>query len=202
MEPPCSALRIRSLCTYWGSTPPTAHSAHFGANIIMMFLPSKLRSLFHVAYVFQGVYYLCRELFPLVPVEHLSASEHDGDLYLVALAQKIPQVLQLELEVVLLDLQPQLHLLHLDDSRFFLVSRRPLRRLVLELAVIHDPGDRRNGFRRDLDEIEVLLPRHSDGVVGGRNPDHRAVLIHQPHLFCSYPLVDVRRILYFSGRLL
>jgi hypothetical protein len=35
---------------------------------------------------------------------------------------------------------------------------------VLELAVIHQSGDRRDSLRRDFDEIHVLLFRHAESI--------------------------------------
>ena len=64
------------------------------------------------------------------------------------------QVPQLDLVIAFVSARPELHFLDLDllqlELGFVLLLRFP----VLELAVIHDPANRRLGRRRDLDQIE------------------------------------------------
>jgi hypothetical protein len=58
---------------------------------------------------------------------------------------------------VRIDLRPDLDLL--DDRLRLVLARLPglERRLILELAEVHELGDRRTRRRRDLDEIEICL---------------------------------------------
>jgi len=71
--------------------------------------------------------------------------------------RKVPQVFQLELKVVLLDLQPPSFISFTwMIVCFFLASAALFAVWYFELAVVHNPGDGRHGFRRDLDQIELL----------------------------------------------
>src|SRR5688500_5231650 len=92
-------------------------------------------------------------------VRHLAPAEEDRRLDLVAVREEPLDVLLLEVVVVRVDLRPELDLLDLDHPLVFLGLARSLLLLVLVLAEIHDPADRRLGGRRDLDQVEPLLTR-------------------------------------------
>ena len=94
---------------------------------------------------------------PDLGVRHLAAAEEDRRLHLVAVLEEALDVLLLELVVVLVDLRPELDFLDLDHLLVLLRLARPLLLLVLILAVVHDPADRRHGGGRDLHEVEALL---------------------------------------------
>ena len=105
-----------------------------------------------------------RILLAQLGVVHLPATEHDRDLDLVALAEELLDLAGLGVEVAAADLGPVLHLL--DRRRWcscggFLGL---LRGLVLELAVVHDPTDRRVGLVGHLDQVEVELPGDGQGL--------------------------------------
>ena len=65
-----------------------------------------------------------------------------------------------------------------------------LRRLVLELAVVHELADRRAGHRGDLDEVEVCLLRQPQRVADGDDADLLTVRTDQAHLVDADPVVD------------
>src|SRR5688572_28003830 len=87
----------------------------------------------------------------------LAAAEEDGRLDLVAFAEEPLDVLLLELIVVLVDLRPELDLLDEDHLLVPFRFAAALLLLVLVLAEVHDPANRRHRRRRDLDEVEPLL---------------------------------------------
>jgi hypothetical protein len=87
----------------------------------------------------------------------LAAAEEDCRLDLVAVREEALDVLLLEIVIVLVDLRAEFDLLDLDHPLMLLGFARPLLLLVLVLAEIHDPADRRHRRRRDLDEVEPLL---------------------------------------------
>ena len=128
---------------------------------------------------------------PELGVLHLPAPEHDRDLDLVALAEELLDLAGLGVEVAGADLGPVLHLL--DRRRWcsclpgFL---GPLGRLVLVLAVVHDPADRRVGLVGHLDEVEVELPGHGQRLGQGLDADLVAVGADQAHLAGSDAIVD------------
>ena len=76
-------------------------------------------------------------------------------------------MLLLELVVVLVDFRPELDFLDLDDLLVLLRFARALLLLALVLAEIHDAADRRNGGRRDLDQVESLLSCAMASACGG-----------------------------------
>src|SRR5262249_21239098 len=90
-------------------------------------------------------------------VRDLAAAEHHREPDLVAALEEAPDMLHLEVHVVLLGLGPELDFLGLDLGRALALLLLLLRFLVLVLAVIHDPADRRKRARRDLDQIEALF---------------------------------------------
>ena len=116
---------------------------------------------------------------PQLRVRRLPTPEHHRHLHLVALFEEPPRVPHLELEVVRLDPRTQLHFLHLDLVLLLARLPRLARLLVLELAVVHDPDDRRPRRRRDLHQIQTfrfrprqrLLDRHDSQLLAFRAND-------------------------------
>lgn len=86
---------------------------------------------------------------------HLSPSELQGDLHLVALLEELDEVPDLRVEVTFTDLGSELDLLDRDIRGLLARLFGLLGLLVPELAVIHDPADRRVRHRCHFDEIEI-----------------------------------------------
>src|SRR5882672_1545227 len=106
-------------------------------------------------------------------VHHLPPSEAESHLRLVAVRQELDQVPKLDLVVALFGSGPEFDFLDLD---LFLLPTSGLRLLVLlehELAIVHDPADRRFGSRRDFDEVQP----------GGFGATQRLVSRHDADLF-------------------
>ena len=85
---------------------------------------------------------MLQELHRQVKVRNLTTPEPHLDLHLVAGREEADDVLLLELVVVLIDLDPELHFLDLDVPLVLPRLRLPLRLLVEELAGVHDPAHR------------------------------------------------------------
>src|SRR5947209_779058 len=85
----------------------------------------------------------------------LTSAKHDGDLDLRSRLQEADYVALLGLVIVIVDLWPQL--LFFDDGLLLVAAgfARLLRRLVFELAVVHDLADRRPGVRGNFNEVEI-----------------------------------------------
>jgi len=98
----------------------------------------------------------------------LATAEHDRHLDLVSLPQESLDVAFFGAVVVRIDLRPDLDFL--DDRLRLVLARLPGLecRLVLELAEVHELGDRRPRRRRDLHEIEVCLLRQPE-CIGNRD---------------------------------
>src|SRR6185295_5727509 len=111
--------------------------------------------------------------------------------------QEALRVALLELEVVLVDLGPELHFLHLDVLLVLARLRLPLRLLIEELSGVHDPADRRDRGGRDLHEVEALLL--GDGKRLGRRHDAelRAVVVDDPDFLGADAIVDADRPLIY-----
>src|SRR5580658_5575539 len=94
----------------------------------------------------------------------LAPAEHDGHLDLVALLEEPLDVALLGPVVVRVDLRADLDFL--DDGLSLVLARFPglERRLVLELAVVHQLADRRSRGRRDFDQVEVCFLSKPEGV--------------------------------------
>nr|WP_228430491.1 hypothetical protein [Baekduia soli] len=127
---------------------------------------------------------------PALGVGHLTATEHDGDLHLVLVAEEALDVTLLGVVVVLGDLRPELDLP--DDDLLLVLARLLLLlgELVLELGVVQDAADGRTGLRRHLDQVEISLLRHAQGLVGPHDPDLLAVIADDADLGDADALVD------------
>jgi len=94
--------------------------------------------------------------------------------------------------VVRVDLRPQLDLF--DDRLGLVLARLPGLQggLVLELAVVHQLGDRGPGHGRNLDEVEICLLGQPERVINGNDPDLLAGRADKPHFGNPDALVDTR----------
>ena len=115
-------------------------------------------------------------------VGHLSATELQRHLDLVAVGEEFLHVPDLGVEVALADLGTQLHFLdrHVDGFLARLLGLLGL--FVTELAVIHDPA---NGWIRqwgDFDEVEIQCPGHGQCFGQGLDSDLAAVGANQAYL--------------------
>ena len=101
----------------------------------------------------------------------LASAEHDRHLDLVALPQEPLDMALLGAVVVRVDLRPDLDLL--DDRLRLVLARFPglERRLILELAEVHELADWRPCRRRDLNKVKVRLLRQPERVIDRHDPD-------------------------------
>ncbi len=88
---------------------------------------------------------------------------------------------RLELEVMGIDLRPELDLLHLDLMLFLLRLPRLAGLLVLEFPVVHDPADGRPRLGSDLDEIQPPFPRVGQRFLNREDPDLVSLLVDHAH---------------------
>ena len=92
------------------------------------------------------------QLAPDVEVDRLATAELHRDLDAVALLEEVPRAPELDLEVVLLDLRPELDLLAPVDG--LLLPATALLLVELELAEVHELAGRRVRGSGHLDQIE------------------------------------------------
>ena len=120
---------------------------------------------------------------------HLAATEHDGDLDLVTLAEKLLDLAGLRVEVAGSDLRAVLHLLDGDVRGLLAGLFGPLCRLVLVLPVVHDATHGRIRLVRDLDEVEVELLGDRECLGQRTDAQLLAVGSNEPHLTSANTLV-------------
>jgi hypothetical protein len=122
---------------------------------------------------------ICKDLLhdPLtfLDVRQFSTLEHDRHLHFVLVLQKADRLSDFRVHIMLTGLGPQsnlfsLRLMRLLPGLFIL--------LVLELAKVHDPANRRTLIGRDLDEIQLGIPspahrfiERDDSVLGAIGTD-------------------------------
>src|SRR6204780_2122009 len=94
----------------------------------------------------------------------LTSAEHDGHLDFRSRFQEPDHVTLFGLVVVIVDLGSQF--LFFDDGLLLVLARlaRLLRRLILELAVVHDLADRWSGVRRNFDKVEIGVRGDAKGI--------------------------------------
>ena len=107
-------------------------------------------------------------------------------------SRKLDDVTDLGVEVTLADLRPELHLLDGDVGRLLPRFLGLLRLLVAELAVIHDPADRRVGQRGHFDEVEIELSGQREGIGQRLDPELRPFWADDPNLTGTNALVVPR----------
>jgi len=107
---------------------------------------------------------MVEDLLAQLRMEDLPTPEHDGDLDLVTLLEKLGHLPGLGVEVARTDLGPVLHLLDPYMDRFTPRLLGPLGRIELELPVVHDAAHRWVGPGSDLDEVQVQLPGDGQGL--------------------------------------
>src|SRR3989441_902234 len=99
----------------------------------------------------------------------------------------------LELEVVLVDLGPELHFLDLDVLLVLARLGLALGLLVEELSGVHDPADRRRGRRSDLHQVQALLLRDAQSLGRRHDAELGAIVVDDTDLLRANAIVDADR---------
>ena len=123
-------------------------------------------------------------------VRHLAPAEPDHCFDLRAVFQKPENVILFELEVVLVDSRPELHLFDENDFLLLLCFVVLLLLLKEELTVVHDLADGRLRRRRDLYEIKILLFCHVQRLLDRNDSDLTTLVVDQTYLGSADELVD------------
>ena len=100
---------------------------------------------------------------------------------------------------MLLGLGTHLDLFDFHPCGFFLGIGRPLARLILEFAVIHDPANRRFSVGRHLDEIESPLFSSDQCIAHAHDAEHAPFIVDNPNLFGTDGAIDARLFLSYGG---
>ena len=161
-----------------------------GASTMIMLRPSSLGAASTLATSPTCSATWSRIFLPELGMAHLPAPEHDRDLDLVAFGEEPGDLAGLGVEVAGPDLGPVLHLLDAGAGGLAPRLLGPLRLVELELAVVHDPADRRVGLGRHLDEVEIQLPGDGERLGQRLDPELLAVGIDEADLPGADPIVD------------
>lgn len=117
----------------------------------------ELRICFDLAHVDKLLRDANHDLSSQFRVRNLTPTEHQGDLDLVPIIQKLARVPDLRLEVMFLDARSEFDFLELDHMLLFLGLASHLGLLELVLPEVHDADDRRASKWRYFNEVEAEL---------------------------------------------
>ncbi len=117
---------------------------------------------------------------PMLGIGDFTPPEHHGDLHLVVLLKKLPDMLDLDLQIMLLRLGSETDLLDLNDRLALFGDLNLLALLVSEFSIIHDPADRRRRGGRHFHQIQTRLGRLRQGIRQRNDPQLLPVHIDYP----------------------
>ena len=122
----------------------------------------------------------------------LPAPELDGDLEPIPLLEELDRAANPRVEVPGRDLGLEPNFLERHRALLALGFLLALGRLVLELAEIEKPDDRRSRHRGDLNEVVAAFLRECESLGRGHDPKLAPFLIHHPDLWDPDHLVDAQ----------
>ncbi len=160
----------------------------------------------HLGHVFNLAHFLdvlghAFQQFPAqVLVRHFAAAEAQGNFDLVALFQKLEDVLHLDVIVMGVGVGPEFDLFHLDDFLLLSGFAFALLLFVLVFAKVHDLADRRVRVRRDLDQIEAGISGELHGFGGMNHPDIFTFGANQANFGGTDSVIDARSGISLRGR--
>jgi hypothetical protein len=134
---------------------------------------------------------------PNVRVRHFAPAEKHCQFDFVTRVQEPGSLPAFGFEIVIIDLRPNADFLKFDNvlvaARFTLFPAL----LIPELAVIHEPANRRDRIRSDFDKIEPALTGHFQRISRRNDPNLLACLVDESNFPNPDSLIDAR--LHWSG---
>ncbi len=100
-----------------------------------------------------------------------AAGEEEVDFDSMSLLQPFRCLFRFQCKIVFAGADLHLDILHFDDVGFRLGRLELFVLIVLKLSVVHDLRDRRDGVRRDFDEIKTRCQGFVEGVLEGNDPE-------------------------------
>ena len=137
------------------------------------------RSRFNLADIFEFFDDVIDDLPAFFDVREFSPAEDHRNHDLVLVREEGPSLVDLEGDVVIARLWSNTDFLDLAVVR--MAFGQPLLLLVLKLAVIHDPANRRPFVRRDFDQIEFRLASARQRLLGWHDAQQFSVAGNYPH---------------------
>ena len=126
---------------------------------------------------------------------HFAASETQGDLYFVTIAQKSVHRPHFDVVIMRIDTRTHLDLFDLDGFLFLTGFRFAFLIFVFQLAVIEHFADRRAGIGGHLYEVETFSCGFCNGFGCWHNAKNFTIWSNKPDFRHFYHLVDAPRIL-------
>ena len=126
-------------------------------------------------------------------MEVLAAAEEHRGFDLIAVAQEFARLTYFGVEIVIINVGSQADLfnlcllLALTGLAFFPTF------LVLELAVVHEPSDRRVGIWRNFDQIKAFVARGLQRLLRWDDAELVSFFVNEAHLAYTYTLVHAHR---------
>ena len=136
--------------------------------------------------------YTLKQLTTQVLVRHLAATKTQGDLYLVAIRQKLEHVAHLDVIIAAVRIRAEFDFFDLDDLLLFAGFGFTLLRFVLKLAEIHNLANGRIGVRRDFYKVETCLFSHFHGTRRRNNAGVFAICADQTDFVGADKFIDAR----------
>ena len=96
-------------------------------------------------------------------MRHLATAEAQRNLRLVAIIEELDQIAQLDVVITIIRARTEFDFLDQDDLLLQLGFMRLLLFLILELAVVHETGNRRLGSRCNFHQIDIGFFRQAEG---------------------------------------
>src|SRR6266567_2065678 len=191
LRPACLALRCRLLApafcllltAFWFLVPSRSKD---GEQLIAF----HARRDFNFTYIFQIMLELRQDAGAELAVRHLAAAKPDGCFHFVANLQPFTRPLHAIAVIVLVRAGTKLHFLNDDYGLFLFRLVGFFLGFVLKLAKINYSTNRRLGPRRNLDEIETLLPGGAHRVTRVHHAKLFALIANHAHLGYADSLVD------------
>ncbi len=121
---------------------------------------------------------------------HFTTAKTQRDLGLVTLIQETDQIAQLDGIVAVIGARAEFDFLDLDHLLFELGFVGLLGFLVFELAVVHQPADRRNRLRRNFYQIHIRRFRQTKGISKLHDTESLTLDPNQTHFRRRYFAVD------------
>ncbi len=134
------------------------------------------------------------DLISQLAVGHLTASETQRCLYLVAIVQKANGLIFLGLIVMLVDGDRELDFLDGDDLLLFAGSPFTLIFFVEEFAVILNAANRGHGVGRDLYQVEAAFASNFESFKGWENAKLFSIFVNHANFTRTYPIVDADKL--------
>ena len=126
-------------------------------------------------------------------VRHLASAKPDGGFDFVAILEPLAGMLHAVVVIVIVRAGPKLNFLNRDRDLFLLGLVRFFLRLILVLAEIDDPANRRIGVRSNFHEVQTFLASGADGVAHVHHTELLSFIADDPNFGHSNSFVNTNR---------